>query len=153
MIKNKRLLFSRTIGCFLYCFLIVMESKNSQTGYRNTIFFPNGLWRFLKNGHLPVKLHSSAPPPPPSGQDNSFRVRPASVKSGQKGPVKLIKRVKIAHSFLQSVKSVPRYHFKLTYVILQMAVKKCSKSTSKNEDIGHLESFLTNLAKSTAVYR
>ena len=27
------------------------------------IFFPNGLWRFLKNGHLPVKLHSSAPPP------------------------------------------------------------------------------------------
>ena len=30
-----------------------------------------------------------------------------------KGPVKLIKRVKIAHSFSQSVKSVPRYHFKL----------------------------------------
>ena len=25
-------------------------------------FFPNRLWRFLKNGHLPVKLHSSAPP-------------------------------------------------------------------------------------------
>ena len=27
------------------------------------IFFLNGLWRFLKYGHLPVKLHSSAPPP------------------------------------------------------------------------------------------
>ena len=27
------------------------------------IFFLNGLWRFLKNGHLPVKLYSSAPPP------------------------------------------------------------------------------------------
>ena len=27
-------------------------------------FFLNGLWRLLKNGHLPVKLHSSAPPPP-----------------------------------------------------------------------------------------
>ena len=25
------------------------------------IFFLNGLWRFLKNGHLPVNLHSSAP--------------------------------------------------------------------------------------------
>ena len=30
-----------------------------------------------------------------------------------KGPVKLIKRVKIAHSFLQCARSVPRYHFKL----------------------------------------
>ena len=40
-----------------------------------------------------------------------------------KGPVKLIKRVKMAHSFLVCVKSVPRYHFKLAYVILQMAVK------------------------------
>ena len=26
------------------------------------IFFPNRLWRFLKNGHLPVKLRSSASP-------------------------------------------------------------------------------------------
>ena len=26
------------------------------------IFFLNGLWRLLKNGHLPVKLHSSTPP-------------------------------------------------------------------------------------------
>ena len=38
-----------------------------------------------------------------------------------KGPVK---RVKIAHSFLVCVRSVPRYHYKLAYVILQMAVKE-----------------------------
>ena len=45
-----------------------------------------------------------------------------------KGPVKLIKQVKIAHSFFANrVRSVPHYHFKLTSVILQMAVKdeKC----------------------------
>ena len=40
-----------------------------------------------------------------------------------KGPVKLIKRVKIAH-FTVCVKLVPRYHFKLAYVVLQMAVKE-----------------------------
>ena len=40
------------------------------------------------------------------------------------GPVKLIKWVKKAHSFLQSVKSVPRYCFKLAYVTLQMTVKE-----------------------------
>ena len=45
-----------------------------------------------------------------------------------KGPVKLIKRVKIAHSFLQCTKSVPRYHFKLAYVILQMAVEEFFKT-------------------------
>ena len=39
---------------------------------------------------------------------------------GHKGPVKLIKWVKIAHTV--GVKSVPRYHFKLAYVVLQMAV-------------------------------
>ena len=42
----------------------------------------------------------------------------------KKGPVKLIKQAKIAHSFLQCVRSVPRYHSKLAYVILQMAVKE-----------------------------
>ena len=41
-----------------------------------------------------------------------------------KGPVKLIKWVKIAHSFLVYVRSVPRYHFKLACVILQIAVKE-----------------------------
>ena len=42
----------------------------------------------------------------------------------RKGPVKIIKRVKIAHSFLVCVRSVPRYHFKLSHVIVQMAVKE-----------------------------
>ena len=44
----------------------------------------------------------------------------------KKGPVKLIKRVKIAHSFLQSLSDilVPHCHFKLAYVIQQMAVKE-----------------------------
>ena len=40
-----------------------------------------------------------------------------------KGPVKLMQWVKIAHSFLQSFKSVPRYHFKLAYVVPHIAVK------------------------------
>ena len=55
-----------------------------------------------------------------------------------KGLVKLIKRVKIAHSFLVCVRSVPHYHFKLAYVILQMIVKEFSKPTSKNGEIGRL---------------
>ena len=42
-----------------------------------------------------------------------------------KGPVKLIQQVKMAHSFFTvCVKSVPHYHFKLPYVVLQMAVKE-----------------------------
>ena len=40
-----------------------------------------------------------------------------------KGPVNLIRQVKIAHS-LQSVKLVSFYHFKLTHVVLHMAVKE-----------------------------
>ena len=35
-----------------------------------------------------------------------------------------MKRVKIAYSFSVCVKSVPRYHFKFAYVILEMAVKE-----------------------------
>ena len=42
----------------------------------------------------------------------------------QKGPVKLIKPVKIVHSFLVCVKSIPSYHFRLGYAVLQMAVKE-----------------------------
>ena len=41
-----------------------------------------------------------------------------------KGPVKLIQRVKIAHLFVQCVKSVPLYYFKLAYVALHAAVNK-----------------------------
>ena len=65
----------------------------------------------------------------------------ACVRMNYKGPVKLIKRVKIAHSFLVFVKSVPRYHFKLAYVILQMAVKEL-KPTSKNRETGRFYRFL-----------
>ena len=41
-----------------------------------------------------------------------------------KGSVKLIQRVKVAHSFLVCVKSVPLYHFKLACVVLHIAVKE-----------------------------
>ena len=55
-----------------------------------------------------------------------------------KGPVKLIKRVKnSSFIFTLGVRSVPHYHFKLAYVILQMAVKKFSKLTFKKGDMGH----------------
>ena len=53
-----------------------------------------------------------------------------------RGPVKLIQRVKIGHSFLVSVKSVPLYHFKLAYVVLHMAVKEFFKPTHKKGKIG-----------------
>ena len=57
-----------------------------------------------------------------------------------KGPVKLIERVKIAHSFLVCVKSVPGYHCKLAYLILQ--IKNFSKPNSKNGEIGRFNRFL-----------
>ena len=41
-----------------------------------------------------------------------------------KGPVKLMQQVKVAHSFLQSVKFVPLYHFKLAYILLPIVVKE-----------------------------
>ena len=63
LLKNNRLLFSRTIDyCFPYCFGIFRNLIIPKQGIEMQIFFLNGLWRFLKNGHLPVKLHSSAPP-------------------------------------------------------------------------------------------
>ena len=69
LFKNNRLLFSRTIDyCFPYCFWHFLWSNNPETGYRNAIFLPNGLWRFLKNGRLSVKLHSSVLPPGISSQ-------------------------------------------------------------------------------------
>ena len=48
----------------------------------------------------------------------------ASANTQLKGPLKTMQRVKIAHSFLQSVKSVLRYHFKIASVVLRMAVKE-----------------------------
>ena len=44
-----------------------------------------------------------------------------------------MQRVKIAHSFLVCVKSVPRYHFKPAYVFLQMAVKEFFETHKKME--------------------
>ena len=62
-------IFSRTIGnCFqeqvivfpivfgIFCNLIILKQGVEMQ------FFPNGLWRFIKNGHLPIKLHPSPPP-------------------------------------------------------------------------------------------
>ena len=62
LFKNNRLLFSRTIDyCFPYCFGIFCNLIIPKQGIEMPIFFLNGLWRFLTNGHLPVNLHSSAP--------------------------------------------------------------------------------------------
>ena len=56
----------------------------------------------------------------------------------QKGPVKLNQAGENgSFIFTVCVKSVPRYHFKFPYVILQMAVKVFSKPTSENGDTGH----------------
>ena len=55
-----------------------------------------------------------------------------------KGPVKLIKRVKIAHSFLQSVSN--QFHFIILSLPMQVykwLSKNFLKPTSKHEDIGH----------------
>ena len=40
-----------------------------------------------------------------------------------KGPVKLVKRVKIPHSFYSLCQISSSYHFKFAYVVLHMAVK------------------------------
>ena len=54
----------------------------------------------------------------------------------RKGPVKLIKRGEnSSFIFTVCVRSVPHYHFKLAYVILQIAVKNFSKPTSNNGDM------------------
>ena len=63
-------------------------------------------------------------------------LRPSTIKNAKEGPVKLIKRVKIAHSFLQSVSdqfhviilSLPMYFYK-------WLSKNFSKPTSKNGDM------------------
>ena len=58
------------------------------------------------------------------GHDDETWYRYTMGENLSNGPVKLIQRVKIAHSFLQCVKSVPLYHLKLAYVVLHMAVKE-----------------------------
>ena len=48
--------------------------------------------------------------------------------AGAKGHVKLMQRVRKAHSFLQFVISVSLFHFKLANVVLRMAVKEFFES-------------------------
>ena len=69
------------------------------------------LWRVVFWGVATALIQPYPPPFPPP-------------LNFHKGPVKLMQWVKIAHSFLVCNKSVPSYHFKLAYVILQMAVKE-----------------------------
>ena len=46
---------------FPIVFLLFCDLKIPKQGIKLQFFFLNGLWRLLKNGHLPVKLHSNAP--------------------------------------------------------------------------------------------
>ena len=63
-LKNNRVLFSRTIDdCFPIVFGIFCNLIIPKQGIEMQIFFLKGFWRFLKNGHLPVKLHWSTSPP------------------------------------------------------------------------------------------
>ena len=106
-----------------------------EANFENFLLFPNSAFNIRKVTKFPVeklsilevisqKLYG--------GEGGEIENTPSALR------VKLTKQVKLAHSVLQSaVKSVPCYHFKLAYVILQMAGKELSKSTSKNGDIGH----------------
>ena len=46
---------------FPIVFLLFCNLKIPKQGIKMQVFSLNGLWRLLKNGHLPIKLHSSAP--------------------------------------------------------------------------------------------
>ena len=66
LLKNNTLLLSRTTDyCFPIVFGIFYNLIIPKQGIKMQMFFLNRLWRFLENLHLPVKLHSNAPPPPP----------------------------------------------------------------------------------------
>ena len=47
---------------FPIIFLLFCNLKIPKQGIKMQIFLQNGLWRLLRNGHLPVKLHWSVPP-------------------------------------------------------------------------------------------
>ena len=67
LFKNKRLLFSRTIGyCFFCCFPTVLLSKNSKTGYQNANVFPERVVETLKNWAPPRQVTFKCPSPPGS---------------------------------------------------------------------------------------
>ena len=69
---------------------------------------------------------------------NSVSLKLMQVEFRGKGPVKLIKRVKIAHSFLQFVSN--QFHVIILSLPMQFykwLSNNFSKPTSKNGDIGH----------------
>ena len=71
-------------------------------------------------------------------KENKIQCDRSKIKSN-KGSVKLMQLSEnSSFIFTVCVRSVPRYHFKLAHVILQMAVKDFSKPTSKNREIGRL---------------
>ena len=60
LFKNNRILFSRTIDyCFSTVFGIFCNLIIPKQGIETQSLFLNGLWIFLKNEHLLVKLHLS----------------------------------------------------------------------------------------------
>ena len=60
--EQKGIVFGNNSLLFPIVFLLFCDLKILKQGIKMQIFFLNRLWRLLKNGHLPVKLHSSAPP-------------------------------------------------------------------------------------------
>ena len=55
---------------------------------------------------------------------HEWKNRTAESLLAGKGPVKLMQQVKVAHSFFTvCATSLPRYHFKLAYVVLNFSVK------------------------------
>ena len=55
------MLEQEAVKIFPIVFLLFCNLKIPKQGIKLQIFFLNGLWRLLKNSHLPVKLHSNAP--------------------------------------------------------------------------------------------
>ena len=79
--RENRPLFSLLFSG-IFCNLIIPKQ-----GIEINFFFLNGLWRSLKNGHLPVKLHSSAPPP--RGHQSKSKTTTLLLISGLKSTVML----------------------------------------------------------------
>ena len=76
---------------------------------KRPIFFPKGFYC----SQNPVKFRWK-----------HFKYTAKASKLLQKGPVKLMQQVIIAHIFTVCVRSVPLYLFKLAYVVLHLDVKQ-----------------------------
>ena len=68
VLKNNRLSFSHIV------FLLFCNLKIPKQGIKMQFFFLNGLWKLLKNGHLPVKLTFKCPPPPTGNREIRLQV-------------------------------------------------------------------------------